>query len=167
MIKLVLILGGNLGDRLTLINKARKTLEKTFGPSLAASSIYETEAWGGKSSGDYLNEVLVFNCSIEPDKVLEIIHSIENGFERKREIKWGDRTMDIDILFYGNFCLETECLIIPHPFITQRRFVLEPLNELMPEFIHPKEKMSIRELLLNCTDSSKVSLYKKSPELPG
>lgn len=159
MVKLVLILGGNLGDRLSLINKAKKMLEEVFGPSLAASSVYQTEAWGGKSSGDYLNVVLVFNCSIEPNKVLEIIQSIENGLERKREIKWGDRTMDIDLLFYGNLCLETESLIIPHPFIIQRRFVLEPLNELMPDFIHPKEKMAIRELLLNCTDTSKVSLY--------
>ena len=142
-------------------------MEAVFGSSVAVSSIYETEAWGGQSSGDYLNQVLVFKSKIAPQKVLEIIQSIETSLERKRENKWGDRTMDIDLLFFGNRCLETENLIIPHPLISQRRFVLEPLNELMPGFIHPFEKKAIRELLMNCKDLSSVSLYKKSPELPG
>lgn len=142
-------------------------MEEVFGPTIAASSVYETEAWGGKSSADYLNQVLVFQSSFDPFKVLEIIQGIENRLERKRAIKWGDRTMDIDLLFYGNLCLETENLVIPHPFIARRRFVLEPLNEVMPEFIHPKEKIEIRQLLANCKDASKVSTFKKSPELPG
>lgn len=167
MEKLVLIIGGNLGDRLNYIFQATELLKSAIGHLWKSSAIYETEAWGGQSSGDYLNQVLVFNSSIKPFKVLEIIQSIEGMLERKREVKWGDRTMDIDLLFYGNLCLETENLVIPHPLISQRRFVLEPLNELMPQFIHPKEKMAIRELLMKCSDTSKVSLYKKSPELPG
>ncbi|PSK97919.1 2-amino-4-hydroxy-6-hydroxymethyldihydropteridine diphosphokinase [Cecembia rubra] len=165
--KLVLIIGGNLGDRLNFIFQATNLLIEAFGPNMEASSIYETEAWGGKSSGSYLNQVLVFQSSMKPHKVLEIIQSVENRLERKREVKWGNRTMDIDLLFYGDLCLDSKDLIVPHPFISQRRFVLEPLNELMPDFIHPSLKLKIRELLLRCKDNSAVLKYKKGPDLPG
>lgn len=167
MEKLVLIIGGNLGDRLLLIQRARIMLSEKLGQELLASSIFETEAWGGKSRGNYLNQVLIFNSQIEPFHVLSIIQGIEHQLERVREVKWGDRTMDIDILYYGERILEEEKLIIPHPFLEQRRFVLEPLAEVMPEFIHPVLGKTQAELLAICKDNSKVRTYEKSPEYPG
>ncbi|MGY6744954.1 MAG: 2-amino-4-hydroxy-6-hydroxymethyldihydropteridine diphosphokinase [Cecembia sp.] len=167
MEKLVLIIGGNLGDRLLLIQRARIMLSEKLGDELLASSIFETEAWGGKSTGNYLNQVLIFESQLEPFQVLSIIQGIEQQLERVREVKWGDRTMDIDILYYGERILDAEKLIIPHPFLEQRRFVLEPLAEVMPEFIHPVLGKTQAELLAKCTDHSKVRTYEKSPEYPG
>ena len=167
MEKLVLIIGGNLGDRLLLIQQARKILSEKLGPELNASSIFETEAWGGASKGSYLNQVLIFESQLEPEQVLDIIQQIERRLERVREVKWGDRTMDIDILYYGDRLIHSEKLIIPHPYLEERRFVLAPLAEVLPTFLHPRSGMSQSFLLKQCKDNSKVQQYEKSLENPG
>lgn len=168
MEKLVLIIGGNLGDRLRLIKKAKKLLEERIGKVLTTSSIFETEAWGGSSQGDYLNQVLVFQTAMDPLQVLECIQEIENHLERKREVKWGNRTMDIDILYFGERIIISKKLTLPHPYLEKRKFVLEPLSQILPDFIHPSLGKSHLELLKICQDNSKVNLYdKKSPEFPG
>lgn len=167
MTRLVLIIGGNIGDRVLFLERSRELLTKLIGKEILASSIFETEAWGGNSVGAYLNQVLLFDTIFSAEKVLQKIHLVENHLERKRQVKWGDRTMDIDILYFGNSVINTDTLAIPHPYISERRFVLVPLVEVMPDFIHPVYKVSHEALLNTCTDTLEVKIYKKSPDFLG
>jgi 2-amino-4-hydroxy-6-hydroxymethyldihydropteridine diphosphokinase len=160
MNQVVFILGGNLGDRLRLIEGSVDLLVSHFGPIILKSSIFETAAWGGKSNGNYLNQVLVFNTSFFPEEILDVILEIELKMGRTRGEKWGDRTMDIDILYFGNEKFHSERLTIPHPFLQERRFVLEPLAEILPDFVHPLLNKTNQELLENCLDKSSVKIYK-------
>jgi len=164
MEKLVLIIGGNIGDRLLLINQTVDLLNTIFGPMDRASSIYESSPWGGNSSGNYLNQVLIYSTDLSPKKVLKQIQKIEDLLGRQRDMKWGDRTMDIDILYYGKKIISSDLLRIPHPFIGARKFVLIPLQEVLPDFIHPVLKMTNVELMENCPDTSEVKVYEKSPD---
>lgn len=169
MDKVVLIIGGNLGDRLALIKEANKLLILHFGIPKLSSSIFETAAWGGKSVGNYLNQVLIFETSESPENILKIIFQIEEKMGRTRDNKWGDRLMDIDILYFGNKIINNSDLIIPHPYIQDRRFVLEPLNEIIPDFSHPLLAKKQNELLELCKDFSQVVVFeKRNPEqIPG
>ena len=90
-----------------------------------------------------------------------ILQEIERDLGRKREDPWGDRTMDIDILYFGDQKIENERLSVPHPFIADRRFVLVPLAELLPDFRHPLSGKTPLEMLQECGDPSEVKLYKK------
>jgi 2-amino-4-hydroxy-6-hydroxymethyldihydropteridine diphosphokinase len=159
MEKVVLIVGGNLGNRLALIEEANFLLSQIFGNPQAFSSIYETEAWGGLSSFNYLNQVLVYETNEKPQFILNSIMNIEQKMGRQRKVKWGDRNMDIDILYYGSKLINKEDLTIPHPFIQDRRFVLVPLNDVLPDFVHPILFKSHSELLDLCKDQSQVSVY--------
>ena len=161
MYQVVFILGGNLGDRVRLLEASAGMLVSHFGPLVLNSSIFETEAWGGKSSGNYLNQVLVFNTTFLPEEILDIILEIELKMGRKREEKWGDRTMDIDILYLGNKIFNSERLTIPHTYIQDRRFVLEPLTEILPDQLHPVLNKTNKELLKICPDKSSVKHFKK------
>jgi 2-amino-4-hydroxy-6-hydroxymethyldihydropteridine diphosphokinase len=161
MDQVVFILGGNLGDKLGLIESATELMISHFGQVILGSSIFESEPWGGKSIGNYLNQVLVFQTTTPPEEVLDIILGIELMMGRKREEKWGNRTMDIDILYFGDEIFQSKRLTIPHPFLQERRFVLEPLSEILPDFVHPVLKQTNQELLLKCPDNSLVTPYKK------
>ena len=161
MDQVVFILGGNLGDKLGLIESATELMVSNFGPVVLGSSIFESEPWGGKSQGNYLNQVLVFETSIQSEEVLNIILGIDVKLGRQREEKWGNRTMDIDILYFGNKIFQSKRLNIPHPYIQDRRFVLEPLAEILPDFMHPILNIANRELLENCLDRSIVKIYKE------
>lgn len=161
MDKVVLIIGGNLGNRRALIDEAIKMLILYFGVPDASSSIFETAAWGGKSVGNYLNQVLIFKTADSPENVMNRILEIEVNMGRKRDVKWGDRLMDIDILYFGNKIIKHPDLVIPHPYIQERRFVLEPLNEIIPDFLHPLFAKSQQELLESCTDNSEVVVFEK------
>lgn len=159
MNQVVFILGGNLGDRLRSIEGSVGLMVSHFGPIARKSSIFETAAWGGKSNGNYFNQVLVFNTTFFPEEILDVILEIESQMGRTRGEKWGDRTMDIDILYFGNEKFQSERLTIPHPFLQERRFVLEPLAEILPDFVHPVLNKTNRELLGNCLDKSSVKIY--------
>ncbi len=164
MEKLILIIGGNLGDRLALIQKATVKLCEKFGFFTESSSIFETEAWGGQSSGNYLNQVLIFQTDQKPKEILELIWEIENECGRERVEKWGNRTMDIDILYLGKRVIDEKDLKIPHPHISERKFVLIPLAEIISEFVHPVFGKTQAQMLQSCTDKSKVEKYQKSPD---
>ena len=154
----VIILGGNRGDREKLLNQA--VSEVTVGGIISMkSSIYETEAWGGVANGPFLNQVIQLETNLNPEQFLALIQKIEFNLGRKREEHWGDRTMDIDILYFGQSMISSSSLQIPHPFIAQRRFVLAPLVEILPEFIHPILGKNHLELLKECQDKSKVFIY--------
>ncbi|MDO6437514.1 2-amino-4-hydroxy-6-hydroxymethyldihydropteridine diphosphokinase [Cyclobacterium sp. 1_MG-2023] len=155
MHQVVLGLGGNRGDRLALLDKASKLLAQKMDLE-KASSIYHTAAWGGNSHGAYLNQVLVLNTSMKAEECLNFIQQIENQLGRKREVKWGDRTMDIDILYFDNEIINTERLKVPHPHIANRNFVLVPLAEVLPDFVHPQMGKSSMVLMEECEDSLKV-----------
>ena len=158
--EVVLSLGGNKGDREKLLFRAVEGLNDHF-QLLKVSKIYETSAWGGIAKGDFLNQLAVISTQKQPEEVLEIIQEIELDLGRTREEPWGDRTMDIDILYYGNLMIDSERLKVPHPYIPQRRFILVPLNELLPEKKHPILNLTSAQMLRECEDPSEVRLFEK------
>lgn len=158
--EVVLSLGGNKGDREKLLLRAKESINNHF-QLLKVSKIYRTSAWGGVAKGDFLNQIVLIMTSLEPEEVLEIIQEIEESLGRTREEPWGDRTMDLDILYFGDLLIDTEKLKVPHPFITERKFVLAPLAELLPNKIHPITGKNSIEMLAECEDFSEVELYVK------
>jgi len=154
----VLLLGGNKGNREALLEKALELLTESQ-ELLLKSHIYETEAWGGVARGPFLNQIVQIGTSLSPIELLDLVQNIESKLGRQRAEPWGDRTMDIDIIFYGNQQISNERLKIPHPFISERRFVLVPMVEILPEFIHPVLQKSISALLQACEDRSEVLVY--------
>lgn len=157
MSKVYLLLGGNLGDRKILIADAIIELGLQIGEVVLESSLYETKAWGNQQQPDFLNKAVVINTNLNAFEVLAIIQNIEIKLGRKRAEHWSARTMDIDVLFYDNEIIDTPNLIIPHPLINMRKFVLTPLVEIIPDFIHPGLKKSVKELYLICEDELEVS----------
>ncbi|MEP0714028.1 2-amino-4-hydroxy-6-hydroxymethyldihydropteridine diphosphokinase [Algoriphagus sp.] len=153
--KVVLILGGNKGDRNSLLRAAVEAVSK-HGEVVLISKVYETEAWGGVAKGAFLNQVLQIETHLSPMELLALIQQTEKDLGRKRAEPWGDRTMDIDIIYFGEQVIETSELKIPHPFLAERKFVLVPLAEILPEFIHPVLGKSSLELLEDCEDRSEV-----------
>ena len=153
--KVILQLGSNLGERLQNLKHAKALIHEEIGTILRNSAIYETEAWGSESKNWFLNEVIVVRTSLDAVQVLTKINQIEHklGRIRSMEERFIDRTMDIDILFFNDEIINIVNLQIPHPQIPKRKFVLIPLEEIMPEYLHPQLKLSISQLLRNCPDS--------------
>ena len=152
MNKAYLLTGGNEGDRFLHMKQARANIEHICGQLLMVSSLYETAAWGKTDQSDFLNQILLVETNFGPEALLNAILSIEERGGRKRTVKNAPRTIDIYILFYNNLVLEKPGLSIPHPRIADRRFVLEPLDEISPDFKHPVLKKTIHQLLLECKD---------------
>ncbi|MCD6179184.1 MAG: 2-amino-4-hydroxy-6-hydroxymethyldihydropteridine diphosphokinase [Bacteroidales bacterium] len=154
MHKITILLGSNQGNRRDLILRAIQLLETKLGKYLKASSIYESKAWGFEAETTFLNQVLIFETQLKPQEILQISLDIEKVLGRIRNTKgYASRTMDIDLLFYDNRIIEEANLQIPHPRLHLRRFTLEPLVEIIPNFIHPKFKKSMSELLQACPDN--------------
>lgn len=158
--KVVLCLGGNQGDREKLLFRATEALNDHF-QLIRVSKIYESEAWGGVANGKFLNQVAMISTEFSAQDVLEIIQQIEQDLGRKREDHWGNRTMDIDILYFEDEIVFTQNLKIPHPFIAERRFVLVPLAEILPDFRNPLTGKTSLEMLQECQDLGLIDLYKK------
>ncbi len=152
-------LGSNLGNREENLSTAQKLIEEKVGKIRSKSSIYETAAWGITEQNAFLNQVIEVESHFSPSAVLHLVLKIEKDMGRIREIKWGERSIDIDILYYNNEIISTENLTVPHPFIQERKFVLVPLCEIAPAFIHPKLKQTNLELLEKCQDSGEIKLY--------
>src|SRR5690349_1456128 len=123
-----ILLGSNLGDRKSNLSHARQEISRSIGEIVTASSIYKTAAWGNTEQPAFYNQVIEVSSMLTPEKMLSGILEIEKKAGRVRETKWGPRTIDIDILFYGDIVLSTETLTIPHPRIPDRRFTLLPLS---------------------------------------
>lgn len=138
MIQAYLGLGCNLGDKLSSMIRAGQLLAEAPGISiLKKSSLYETEPWGITDQPAFLNAVIKIETGLTPLELLQACQEIENSLGRVRLKNWGPRTMDIDILLYADYQLDSAQLSIPHPFIKERAFVLLPLQELDPELIFP------------------------------
>lgn len=154
-----LLTGGNMGEREMYLQQAIKLVEECAGRVQTLSSIYETAPWGKTDQPAFLNQVLCIETILNPEDLLIVLLDIERKIGRQRHEKMGPRIIDIDILFYNNLVLETENLIIPHPQIAFRRFVLTPIMEIAPGFVHPVLKKSITTLLENCPDTLPVSKH--------
>ncbi|MDP8228221.1 MAG: 2-amino-4-hydroxy-6-hydroxymethyldihydropteridine diphosphokinase [Candidatus Electryoneaceae bacterium] len=158
-----LSLGSNLGDRLERLSFGIGQLRRlTAVGDIRISSIIETEPWGGVVQPFFLNCVVELTTNLDPVELLDVIKDIERQAGRSSdEIRWSARTLDIDILLYGDLIVSTERLTIPHPFLTVRRFVLTALKELAPDLIIPDMDKTIRRVLDDCSDRGKVTIYSK------
>ena len=151
-----LSLGSNEGDRALWMQKAMTLIAAKCGKVTTRSSVYETAAWGITTQPDFLNLVLTLETKLSPETLLGKILGIEQMLGRHRTIKWGPRTIDIDILFFNSDVINTSELIIPHPFLHERRFILTPLAEIAPLYVHPLLQKTILELLAECPDKLEV-----------
>jgi 2-amino-4-hydroxy-6-hydroxymethyldihydropteridine diphosphokinase len=159
--KVYLGIGTNLGNRENNINEALELVKEHIGPVKKASSLYETEPWGFKSENDFLNMVAEVETKLRPSGLLGRILMIEAQMGRFRgEKKYSSRLIDIDILLYGEKILKAKSLVIPHPKMHERRFVLVPFCEIVPDLVHPKLGKTIKALLKECSDKSRVKKYK-------
>jgi len=157
----ILSLGSNLGDRLMNLHTAMKLLTADTGELTINSSVYETEPWGLKEQPDFLNMVVGIETELSPQQLLSEIKYIEDELLREKSIRWGSRSIDIDILFFNDLVINSDILTIPHPEIANRRFVLVPLAEIFPDLIHPVLKKPVNSLLVNCSDRSEVKLFEQ------
>lgn len=156
MEKITLLIGTNVGDRQENLAEARKQLQEKLGELISSSAIYETAAWGKTDQDSFYNQVLIVNTNLSPEAALETILNIEQSMGRQRTVKWSPRLIDIDILFYGDRIINSAELIIPHPFIQERRFTLVPLAELNPTGLHPLSGKSMQQLLEEVNDPLSV-----------
>jgi 2-amino-4-hydroxy-6-hydroxymethyldihydropteridine diphosphokinase len=152
MVRAFLLLGSNQGDREGYLEKACHEIGLKAGTVTGKSSRYQTAAWGKEDQPAFINQVLVMETNLSPVELLKAVLKIESDLGRKRSEKWGSRTIDIDILFYGDQIIETSELTIPHPRIAERRFTLVPMVEVDGEFVHPVLGKSMRLLLVECDD---------------
>lgn len=151
--------GSNVGDRAANIETALKFLDDADVKLRKHSSMFETEPWGNTEQEKFLNCAAEFVTSLSPHQLMNQLLAIENRMGRQRKIKWEPRIIDIDILFFGNEILNENGLIIPHPELQKRKFVLIPLAEIAGGFIHPLFKKSVAEILIDCDDALIVKLF--------
>ena len=149
--------GSNIGDRLAHIQNAIDALSKTEGITLQKiSSIYKTDPVGYEAQAHFLNGVAAIQTDLPPLSLLHILKDIEIAIGRKHRIRWGPREIDLDILVYGDLCLQTEKLVIPHPEMHLRRFVLVPLAEIVPDLVHLVFQETVQTLLERLEDDKSV-----------
>lgn len=133
-------------------------IENKVGKILLKSSLYQTAAWGLTDQADFINQVILLDSELEPQNILEEIQAIEKAFDRERIVKWGPRTLDLDILFIKDIQVQNDKLQIPHPHIQHRKFILIPMDEIAADYFHPLLQKSIRELLRETADTSTITL---------
>ena len=159
MNKLFLLLGANLGNPITQLAKAIEQIESKVGKIEAISSLYESEAWGVTHQPTFLNQAVRVSTHLSALDVLDCVQAIENNLGRVRLTKWGARVIDIDILYFNDECIQHDRLIVPHPYLPDRRFALLPLLEIAPLQKHPKLGLTTETLLTQCQDNLSVHLY--------
>ena len=161
-VKAYVAFGSNLGDRLATIKRALAELRGNVSISVKqVSSIYETEPVGFLDQGPFLNGVLELETELGPQILLQALFAIENKLGRVREQHQGPRTLDLDLLFFGDLLLEERELVLPHPRLHERAFVLKPLLEIAPKLKHPGLGKSVEEL---CEETLKGAILRKLGE---
>jgi len=145
-----------MGNSTELLSNSIEQIENKIGPLLLQSNLYATAAWGNTSQPDFLNQVIEVASQLDATETLKEILSIEKNMGRIRTVKNAPRIIDIDILFFNNEIINRIDLIVPHPEIQNRRFVLTPLNEIAPQMIHPVLNKTIDQLLSFCPDQLAV-----------
>lgn len=152
MQEVYLLLGSNLGDRMKQVRDAADLIAKNVGKIMIRSACYETASWGNTDQPDFINQVLLVRTELTAREVLDQVLAIEVSLGRVRHEKWGSRLIDIDILFYGAEIISEPDLVVPHPHLHERAFVLVPLEEIAPALVHPVLKQSVSELARNLND---------------
>jgi 2-amino-4-hydroxy-6-hydroxymethyldihydropteridine diphosphokinase len=147
-----LSLGGNLGNTIEIFQNSMEILTKKVGKITQLSSLYQTAAWGPIPQNDFINQVIEVETYISAQELMDALLEIELQMGRIRNERWGPRTLDLDIIFFDDQIISTENLEIPHPRMTERKFVLVPMTEINPSFVHPKIQKTMDQLLLECED---------------
>ena len=151
-----LLLGSNLGNRLSYFQQSKQLISEVCGSIINQSSVYETAAWGITEQPSFYNQVIVLQTNLSPDNLMQSLLNIEEQIGRKRTVKYGPRIIDIDILLIDSLIQTTDLHSLPHPFLLERRFALLPLAEIAPLLFHPLANKTILELLQDCTDTLEV-----------
>lgn len=157
--KVHLLIGSNEGDRMYWIRMAIREIQTHIGPIIRKSQIYETTAWGKEDQPDFLNMALELSTSLSPRELLKAVQEIEQRAGRQRTVVWGQRTLDLDILFMGDRVIHWPMLEVPHPAMALRRFVLQPLSEIAPDQMHPLLGISVSRMLAECPDPLSVRVH--------
>ena len=161
--QVIVLFGSNSAQKQKMIEEAIRRLSSK-GEVRLASSLYETEPWGFECEENFLNQVVVFETILTPHAFLAYCLETERQLGRIRHSngpRYTSRPIDIDILFYDNLILDTPDLIVPHPRMCERNFVLTPLAEILPHLVHPVYQKTIEELLAECTDALKAEKIDK------
>lgn len=151
-----LLIGGNEGNRQRRLEEARIQIAAAAGQIRMTSSLYETAPWGNPDQPWYLNQALQVETALDATALMKAVLGIEEKMGRKRTEKYGARSIDIDILFFNDAIISGPGLTIPHPEIPNRRFVLEPMNEIAASYVHPATGRTIREMLEATADPLQV-----------
>jgi 2-amino-4-hydroxy-6-hydroxymethyldihydropteridine diphosphokinase len=158
MDRVFVALGSNLGNRLVMLQSALRALEKVSTLKVrSVSPVYETEPVGNRNQPQFLNAVIEIQTTLSAGDLLLKLKEIERSVGRTPSEKWGPREIDMDLVYCGDLVVDSAALVVPHPEVARRRFVLTPLADIAPEFVDPVRKRTIRELLLDCPDASSVS----------
>ena len=153
-------LGSNLGDRLAYIQSALNYLAKNPAVKLiATSAAYTTAPEGYLDQPPFLNAAAALQTTLPPPDLLDALLAIEAAHQRRRRIHWGPRTLDLDMLLYGQRLLNTPSLSVPHPFLTERRFFLAPLCQIAPALRHPGSQCLLSTYLRRCSDLSPMPIF--------
>ncbi len=156
-------LGSNEGNSIQILRDAYLDLKKNVGYLMESSSIYETAPWGFESTNSFLNAVLKFETNHTPEEIMNILQYLESKAGRKRNDSenYSDRTLDLDLLYYDNLISDKEELILPHPRISERLFVLKPMVEIGAEWIDARHEKSMKQLLEETEDISEIEKSSK------
>ncbi|MDX2196675.1 MAG: 2-amino-4-hydroxy-6-hydroxymethyldihydropteridine diphosphokinase [Cytophagales bacterium] len=149
--------GSNVGNKIENITRSLAFISEQVGNIATKSSLYRSEPWGNRDQDSFINIVIKITTAQSCETLLKTLLNIEDKMGRVRTEKWGPRTIDIDILYYDNLILDMDYLTIPHIELPYRRFVLTPLVEIAPHFMHPFFKLTNEELLQECDDNLTVT----------
>jgi 2-amino-4-hydroxy-6-hydroxymethyldihydropteridine diphosphokinase len=160
MNRVTLLIGGNMGDRMANLDNALNLMKATLGDLIQLSSRYETSAWGFTEQPDFINQAILLETNLTASELMQSILRIETQMGRERTVPLGPRIIDIDIIYFNDDIINSPELTVPHPKMSERLFVLKPLVEIMPNYIHPILLKSNAILLKECGDS--LAVHKKT-----